>query len=93
MTNEELEQLMKSTMITLSESEKVDFLNYFAGMKKLLDDFYEFPIPEIDNQTEERNQTLFEGVTSFSDSDLITMNVMPEKIKNHSIEIVSHFSK
>lgn len=92
MTKEELEKLMHSAMISLNDEEKDVFIEYFDGMKKMLDDFYHFEFPEnFEDKKEEKNQTLFEGQSAFSWLDLVMTNVTPEKIQNHSIEIVSHF--
>lgn len=93
MLEKDLEKLLKNTAITLTDEEKTEFLNYFDGMSKMLDEFYQFSFPEETEKKEDKNQPVFEGVKPFSGEDLITTNVMPERIQNHSIEIVSHFSR
>lgn len=93
MFEQELEKLLKNTAITLSDDEKAEFVSYFAGMKKMLDEFYQFDFPQEEIQKEEKSLTLFDEQADFQGLDLITTNVAPEKIQNHSLEIVSHFGK
>lgn len=93
MLEQELEKLQKNTAIDIADEEKEEFLSYFTGMKKMLDEFYQFQFSEENSRREEKNLTLFDEQTNFQWLDLVTTNVTPEKIQNHSIEIISHFGK
>jgi len=94
MTEQELEKLMGNTAITLSDNEKTEFLKYFDGMIAMLEQFYHFEFPKVETTwEEEKSLNCFDEQTDFHGEDLITTNVMPERIKNHSVEIVSHISK
>ena len=42
MLEKDLEKLLENTAITLTDEEKREFLNYFDGMSKMLDEFYQF---------------------------------------------------
>ena len=93
MTEQELEKLMGNTAITLSSGEKEEFLKYFDGMITMLEQFYHFDFPKVEITEEEKKIECFDEQTDFCGEDLITTNVNHERIKNHSVEIVSHISK
>ena len=46
MQKAELERLLALTAVRLAPGQESAFLEYFTGMKKMFDEFYEFPLPE-----------------------------------------------
>jgi Asp-tRNA(Asn)/Glu-tRNA(Gln) amidotransferase C subunit len=48
MQKAELDKLLKLTAIELEPEQVPVFLDYFSSMKKMFDEFYEFPLP-VDN--------------------------------------------
>ncbi|MBQ7073638.1 hypothetical protein IJM86_00920 [bacterium] len=65
MLEQELEKLQKNTAIDIADEEKEEFLSYFTGMKKMLDEFYQFQFSEENSRREEKNLTLFDEQTNF----------------------------
>ena len=91
MTPEELKKLSELTAIELSPDQEPVFLDYFNNMKKMFDEFYEFPLPEnVQLSDEEKSLICFEQGEFFPPENLLG-NVKPERLVNNAIEVKSAF--
>ena len=89
MQKAELDRLLAQTAITLTPDEEPVFLEYFSEMKKMFDEFCEFPLQLHDHVVdEEKTLICFRDVEKFPPDPLLG-NIQTERIVNRAIEVKS----
>jgi Asp-tRNA(Asn)/Glu-tRNA(Gln) amidotransferase C subunit len=92
MTKAELDKLLKLTAIELEPEQVPAFLEYFSAMKKMFDEFYEFPLPEmVEGTGEEKRITCFDQGAVFGNAKAILANVEEKRLVGNAIEVKSAF--
>jgi hypothetical protein len=94
MQEAELKKLLKLTAIELEPEQVPAFLEYFANMKKMFDEFYEFPLPEVSaGKGDEKQMVCFTEGAVFGNAKAILANVEENRLVGNAIAVKSAFGE
>jgi Asp-tRNA(Asn)/Glu-tRNA(Gln) amidotransferase C subunit len=94
MQKAELDKLLQLTAIELAPEQMPAFLDYFSSMKKMFDEFYNFPLPDdIKLAEDEKSIACFEQGNVFPSAEAILANVEKKRLVGNAIEVKSAFGE
>jgi Asp-tRNA(Asn)/Glu-tRNA(Gln) amidotransferase C subunit len=94
MQEAELKKLLKLTAIELEPEQVPAFLEYFTNMKQMFDEFYAFPLPEIEEGVgEEKRIACFTEGAVFGNAKAILANVEEKRLVGNAIAVKSAFGE
>ncbi|MDR2415673.1 MAG: hypothetical protein LBD75_03550 [Candidatus Peribacteria bacterium] len=94
MQKAELDKLLKLTAIELDPEQMPVFLDYFSSMKKMFDEFYDFPLPEeVTFVADEKRMMCFTQGEVVDQTKAMLANVKKERLVGNAIEVKSAFGE